>query len=432
MPSTTLDATPTESGLTPTGERQGAPASAMQPVLRRFPYPYRALLAVCSDLDETPDRAAYFETARFLNTTGQTSIGRGVGLEIGNTIYFDMPSSQFAYWNTDDAGRDMVRALIRSGHIDCLHSFGDLATTRAHAARALDELQRHGCQLRVWIDHATAITNFGSDIMRGVGDVPGSEAFHADLTVPFGIRYVSRGRVTSVIGQNTRRLLGGIYSSAAPLRSIRTVVKEAAKGVVARAGSTKYAMHSVNELLSDAQLRSGQPVSEFIRCNPHWLGIETGDTADGVAEVLDRRFLDALVEREGSCILYTHLGKSRDRSRPLPPRACEAFATLANRHVAGDVLVTTTRRALDFSQMLRQARVEQIREGEWTHLHVCSGANDGGGQSFDGLTFYVADPMRTRVFVDGRERADVQPNGPDHSGSPSVSIPWTRLEFPSL
>ena len=39
-------------------------------------------------------------------------------------FYFDMPPDQFAYWNTDDAGREMVRALIRSGHIDCFHSFG--------------------------------------------------------------------------------------------------------------------------------------------------------------------------------------------------------------------------------------------------------------------------------------------------------------------
>ncbi len=88
-------------------------------------------------------------------------MGPGVGLEVGNSIYFDMPPDQFAYWNTDDAGREMVRALIRSGHIDCLHSYGDLATTRRHAARALDELARHDCRLRVWIDHGTAATNFG-------------------------------------------------------------------------------------------------------------------------------------------------------------------------------------------------------------------------------------------------------------------------------
>ena len=101
--------------------------------LRSIPYPYRAMLAICSDLDETPDRHVYGEIMRFLNTTKETTMGPGTGLEVGNTIYFDMPPGQFSYWNTDEAGRAMVRTLIRSGHIDCLHSYGDLATTRSHA-----------------------------------------------------------------------------------------------------------------------------------------------------------------------------------------------------------------------------------------------------------------------------------------------------------
>src|SRR5688500_14469800 len=85
---------------------------------RRFPYPYRAMLAICSDLDETPDAQTYYELMRFMNTTEETSMGPGAGLEVGNTIYFDMPDGQFAYWNTDERGRAMARALIRSGHID--------------------------------------------------------------------------------------------------------------------------------------------------------------------------------------------------------------------------------------------------------------------------------------------------------------------------
>src|SRR6266853_6864390 len=100
--------------------------------VRRYPYPYRAMIAICSDLDETSDQDVYYELMRFLNTSQFTSMGPGVALDIGNSIYFDMPPDQFAYWTTDDKGREMVRALIRSGHIDCLHSFGDLATTRKY------------------------------------------------------------------------------------------------------------------------------------------------------------------------------------------------------------------------------------------------------------------------------------------------------------
>ncbi len=72
--------------------------------LRDLPYPYRAMLAICSDLDETPDRNVYYQIMRFLNTTEETAMGPGVGLEVGNSVYFDMPPNQFAYWNTDDAG----------------------------------------------------------------------------------------------------------------------------------------------------------------------------------------------------------------------------------------------------------------------------------------------------------------------------------------
>ena len=98
--------------------------------LRRYPYPYRAMLAICSDLDETPNKDIYFETARYLNTTEETSLGKGVGLEVGNTIYFDMPEHNFSYTNTDDDGRQKIHQLIDSGHIDCLHSFGDFVKTR--------------------------------------------------------------------------------------------------------------------------------------------------------------------------------------------------------------------------------------------------------------------------------------------------------------
>ena len=82
---------------------------------------------------------------RYLNTREKTAIGRGLGLETGNTIYFDMAPGEFSYWNTSDAGRAAIHALIRSGHIDCFHSFGDLASTRAdvnHALAALDQTER--------------------------------------------------------------------------------------------------------------------------------------------------------------------------------------------------------------------------------------------------------------------------------------------------
>ncbi len=402
-------------------------------VLRGFPHPYRAALAICSDLDETPDADAYFEMMRVLNTTEDTRLGSGFGLEVGNSLYFDMPPSQFSYWNADARARARIHALIRAGFIDCLHSFGDLATTRAHAGRALDELARHDCDLKVWIDHAVAPSNFGADIMRGAGDVEGSPVYHADLTTAYGIEYVWRGRVTSVIGQDTPRRLSGIARLRHPVASSITAAKEAAKGLLARAGSEKYAPHAVNDVVWPGRLRSGHPVREFLRANPSWAGISVHDTADGVGEVVTDRFLRRLVGRAGTCVLYTHLGKTQQPDRALTIDTRRAFDRLAQAFAAGEVLVTTTRRLLDWCALRRSVAWRTWTEADRLYIDVSSSSVGSiDPRRLDGLTFYVADPARTTLTVDGRDSRRVRMNPPDQSGRPSVSLPWPRLSFPKV
>jgi hypothetical protein len=387
------------------------------------------MLAISSDLDLTRDRHAYLESMRFLNTSADTAAGPGVGLEVGNSIYFDMPPDQFAYWTTDDEGRDLVRRLIRSGHVDCLHSYGDLATTRAHAARALDELARHGCRLRVWVDHAVAPSNFGADIMAGQGDVAASPAYHADLTCSAGVEFVWRGRVTSVVGQDVPRRLTGIADRAHRLASLRTVAKEWAKGAAAAAGHDKYAMHGPNRLMRQVRLRSGQPVHEFLRANPHWGGVSCGETADGLGDVLTEAMIDTLVRREGVCVLYTHLGKRADPA-PFPPRTREALRRLAGYQDRGEVLVTTTARLLAYCRAANAAAVTATARDGHTVVDVRLPGADAARDAY-GLTVYADDPLRTRLAVDGREVEAVRHNPPDHTGRPSLSVPWRRLEFPS-
>jgi len=321
------------------------------------------MLAICSDLDETPDRHAYGSVMQFLNSRNVGPLGAGVGLEVGNSIYFDMPPDQFSYWNTDDHGRAMIRSLIKSGHVDCLHSFGDLATDREHAGRALDDLTKHNCRLAVWIDHAVAPSNFGSDIMRGFGDVCGHRAYHADLSISYGIRYVWRGRVTSVIGQDRPSTLKGVWNGRHPAASFRTLAKEGAKLALSRNGRSRYQMHGSNRVARPAHLRNGTAVIEFLRCNPHWGGVSRCDTADGIADVLTTSFLDRLVQRRSCCVLYTHLGKRRRRDGEgvLGTAALDCFRQLAERQSSGDVLITTTRRLLDYCHTRDQLRLSESK-----------------------------------------------------------------------
>lgn len=398
--------------------------------LRPIPYPYRSMLAICSDLDETPDSRVYFETARYLNTKEATAIGRGVGLEVGNTLYFDMDASQFAYWNADDRGRHSVRALIRAGYIDCLHSFGDLALTRKHAARALDELVRHDCRIKVWVDHAQAITNFGEDIMQGRGDVPSSPAYHADLTTSYGVRYVWRGRVTSVIGQNASRSLRGIFDPRRPAASSKTIAKEWAKGALARGGNRKYGLHAANAVIQPASLRDGAPVTEFLRCNPYWQGVQHGATAAGIADVFTEKTLSRFAQRNGVGIFYTHLGKIAREPGIFQVNTRQAFERLARFYENREILVTTTRRLLGYCEAAQKLRFTVSRDAENRWIDVSS----NGVPDFDpsGLTFNVENTPNIRVRVDGKETRAIQRNPADWTGRESISIPWRRLEFPTL
>lgn len=395
--------------------------------LSPIPHPYRAMLAVCSDLDETPDREVYWDIVRFLNGRADTPMGPGLGLEVGNSIYFDMDPGQFAYWNTDDQGRGMVRDLIRSGHIDCFHSYGDLATTRAHAARALDELVRHDCHMKVWIDHAVAPSNFGADIMRGRGDVPGDAVYHADLTCGFGVEYVWRGRITSVIGQDVPRRLAGVADARRPIASAHTMAKEWLKGLLARCGSAKYAMHTANQVLRRVGLRDGRPVWEFLRSNPYWGGVQYSATAAGLAAVLTDSFLRTLIERQGVCLLYTHLGKVVDRREPLPASTRQALQRLAGHAAESRILVTTTRRLLDWCRALRETRLTARRDASGLHVEL-----ERSPDQCDGLTLSVPAGVPVRVIVNGREFHGLRPSPAPERGRLLLSAPWTPLEFPRL
>jgi hypothetical protein len=393
--------------------------------LRDLPYPYDAMLAICSDLDETPSAEAYLTTSRFLNTGETTSFGRGVDLEVGNTIYFYMKPGEMAYWNTTDAARAAIRDLIRSGHIDCIHSFGDTATTRSQVQETLEHLDAHDCRMRVWIDHALARTNFGADIMQGYGDVPGDTAYHADLTLGYGIEYVWLGRVTSMQGQDAPPSVAGIWRPGEAIGSLVTLGKESVKIGIAALGSGKYAMHRSNRLLRSAVLRDSQPVLEFLRSNPHALGVSAGDNAAGLAAVLSDRYLDRLVKRRAKAIVYTHLGKELDERSGFPAAARAALEKLASRVQAKQILVATTRRLLDYARLRERASWTVREAGAATEI-VLDARNCGG--ACEGLSFSVPAGRDCRIIRDG---APLKTERVDLAGSTRavIHVPWRRLDY---
>ena len=148
--------------------------------------------------------------------------------------------------------------------------------------------------------------------------------------------------------------------------------------------------------------------------------------------------LNRLVEREGVCILYTHLGKSKCCDGPFGPPTRDALRSLAEYYRDGRILITTTRRLLGFCRALREVSITAVTEAGGLRIELTTAPSSPGGygelavSDLDGLTFYVPHADATRVLLNGREVRDLCRNGADHSGRCSVSLAWRSLEFPCL
>lgn len=392
------------------------------------PFPYQSMLAICSDLDETLSSSVYFNTAEFLNSRRNTKFGQGVGLEVGNTIFFDMAPGEFSYWSASDRDRSLARQLMKSGHIDAIHSFGDRVDNRADVEKILDHLDANGCHLNVWIDHAVAPSNFGSDIMQGRGDIPGDACYHADISLDYGIKFVWRGRVSSQAGQDAPKSIGGIVNSGSLLKSSVTALKEAAKVVLADCGDEKYAMHSGNRLVRHALLRDGQQVVEFMRCNPHPYGISVGDNAEGLGDVLSERFLRALSRRKANAIVYTHLGKRIDPNFGFPAKTVAALERLSDYQSRGDILVTTTSRLLRYVRNRDALKWSYKTTSDEIQIEIVA---DPDKDDLQGVGFKIPSESPCSVYQKG-QRVECKRFGFPEEQYSVIMIPWERLQFPGI
>ena len=398
--------------------------------LRKYPYPYSAMLAICSDLDETPNKDIYFETARYLNTTEETSLGKGVGLEVGNTIYFDMPEHNFSYTNTDDDGRQKIHQLIESGHIDCLHSFGDFVNSRERIEQCWSEIQKGKRKIEVWVDHAQAPTNLDNDIMEGKGAINDADAFHTDLTVKTrALPFIWKGRVSSIIGQNVKRSYASLFNKNEMIKSGKIILLEFIKGWLAKLGNKKYAMHKENKVLRKTKLVDDTRVIEFMRWFPSCGVVSDHDKARGIHHVLTKKVLDTLVVKEGCSILYSHLGKVFSVEEPFKDETRQAFELLSSYQSKKQIITTTTRRLLGYCRTIEEMSFSFETVENEIHIYL---STEYSGEDLHGLTWYVDQPKQTKLYINGKLFNGVIINQPDINNRSSISIPWTLLTFPDV
>ena len=408
--------------------------------LRRYPYPYKAAMTICSDIDGTTTVERFLAIQEFLNTTEETSMGSGVGLEIGNTFFPYPLDDDFGYFSSRSHDREVIETMIKAGYIDCIHSWGDGATTREQVLTGLKALEDSGCKLKVWVDHSRAPSDFGKDTTPGTGDVPDSPIYHADATLAYGIRFVWKGRGSNIVGHGvpfSLRAFSNILDRHHLKDTTRSLVKEVAKITLAYAGKERFAIHANNKFMRIHTLTDGQQVYEFQRCNTYWQGQSYGHNSWGLAYVLRPQTLKALVKSKGVMVIYTHIGVGPEQPPYLPPETQAALRNLAEVHRAGEIYITTTARLLTYYVNHKYLLWSQeTNDNDETVIRVYGVADPLSGQhlppveDLQGITFYVPDSSRAQIIVGDRLLEQIERHPADETGRQSVSIPRTFLTYP--
>ena len=401
--------------------------------LRKFPYPYKAAMTICSDIDGTTTKEEFLEIQRFLNTKEKTRIGKGIGLEIGNSfMMYAPPTCAFSYFSGNPGDKEIIGKFIKAGYIDVMHSYGEKPDfSREDAVKALEELERNGCKVDVWVDHSKMVDNLGDDVTFGSGDHQNSLAYHSDLTKDYGIKFVWLGRVTMVVGQSTPitiRMFTSIYDPDHPIRSLINITKEFAKNVLGVFGDKKYSMHKSYELVRMTKLDDGRKAYEFMRFDNYWEGVATGATCKSLAYVISKRTLEILKEIGGYAIVYTHLGMNSDCSNLIPNETQAALRNLAREYEAGNIYVTTTSKLLKYyvSHKYLNWSYKIIDDEIIVTIHnvedPVSGLFVPTVQDLQGITFYVPDKSKARIYIGDKEITNTQKKPADYTGRESITI----------
>ncbi|MFX0140056.1 MAG: hypothetical protein ACFFDN_40815 [Candidatus Hodarchaeota archaeon] len=412
--------------------------------LRKFPYPYRAALSICSDIDNTSTVEEFLKIQEFLNTKNMTEVGEGIGLEIGNSffMYAKGNSKDFSYLSENPLDRIVIRKFIKAGYIDCLHSFGDGMKDRNDAIIALNELNANNIKVAVWINHAFAKNNLGRWFPTDLGDNIDSEYYHADHTILYGIKFIDLGSSTSIIGQATPinlNMLTRSFNKKYFWDSVRNSYKAFSKHVFSVFGfyQSRYSMHETNDLVKITTLDDGQKVYEFMRFDNHPKGIGNGANSRGTAYNISKRVLEKLKEVNGYIIVYTHLGKNSDCDGGIAEETIEALRHLEKQYRSGEIYVTTTLKLLNYYITHKYLNWTYNMDNEEIVITIHNiddpifGKKVPTIQDLQGITFYIPSGKKGRIFINDEEIKTVH-NPADRTNRESVTIPLVFLEYPSL
>lgn len=332
--------------------------------LLKHPYPYKCSFTICNDCDYIT-REAFQAIHRFINTTDDSKLGKGLGLPIADSmfLYCEQPGI-LSYFEgiSSNLSKDssFLTDAVKEGWIDSLHGYGDFVNpstfSRELAERALGELEKNNIKLKVWIDHGSADNsqNFNLPNILSTGDNPKHKAYHTDLLKKYGTIFVA-GYNSDLIGQNGHRkcLAKPLPQPEVPFSFLKRI----------------YGRFHGRRLLSKKRCRDRNLFISFCRARNGVLR----PNAFTLFHQLNPGNVQKLIQSEGTMVLYQHLGSGNKRPNEFPYldlEARRALTNIADKYHDKIMWVAPTSKLLTYSYLLENIKLDAIQNKDKLSIEI--------------------------------------------------------------
>lgn len=329
--------------------------------LLAFPAPYRAWITISNDPDHTTIER-WQELHKF--------IWEELNLPLSDALFIvsnneNLPSQVSLSSHPEIAGAHLY---------DGLHSWGDYMHSRqknferADAIRNIEILKQHNIHPLVWADHSSHRANLTHNSNLGTkpttkdasGHVYENFLYTLDLVEETGIRYIWDGDAVSFIGQDyeiprAKWYLDKMSATRALLyTSAHTVLSPVLKKFPLR----RFSHGTVN---NSQYFRNTFADGRTLYCFRRYGSWKLADI-DGLAKVISKTNIDKLIERTGTSIVYTHLGKrvaEREQDTAhIPEETKKSLRYLKEKYGAGELMLSPVSALLDYLVLRDSTRIQ--------------------------------------------------------------------------
>lgn len=437
--------------------------------IRKYPFPYRAALAVSNDCDSCSIEI-FEDWHGFVNGTGATPYGDGLGLEVGDSFWvfagrsFGLPLyTGFADGSlTPWPHAERIAELGRMGWFDTLHCFGnwnqdyksvrhDLGT-RAEIERGLQLMQEKGLKPFVFVNHSWSPSNIAGPwgFYQKLDD-PNHPMHAFDLMQDFGFRYYWPDYAMEMAkfgdqlefadDEELRKAIADYKNWKLIYRRKEDRRDEILDFAMEDVDKRALFLAMFNRTLVRMRALDGSPLTVFKRYRGAWAADESS-----FGKQASRDNLDGLEARQGAVVLYQHFGVTRrtadgSKKRSLHPvlgeLSVQAWRDIAERHAKGNLFLTTTGRLLDYLNLAEKLDFTVDKSSERWTITLSSLENSAewslrpSEELLNGISFTVPEDAPEIVILDSRGRIlDLERRAdPVHPGKHAVYRQWRKLEW---